>query len=231
MGADDEYRVGKPASGRSAVDPAKLGRVKTGERAAVTRDPVTTLIVKLDDLKLALQESSGQLTPEQSTALKHWDRFQKIGAGAKVAVTMIVFIFGAGISWQLWMANNATDAEVNAVVKSAIIEHNGGFDPNAPNGDGQPLGDHPDMRKAINQNSETIRTVSQAVDDIQDELPKIDMRGEYQFEFARWQSDVIECERKRCKYPPPKPDRLKELERKLMFGNYGTSKRKLAGDP
>lgn len=230
MGENDEYGVRKPPSGRSAVDPKKLGRVKTGERAAVPKDPVTTLIVKLEDLKLALQESSGQLTPEQSTAVKRWERYQKIGAGAKIVIALIVFIFGAGITWQLWMTSNATDAEVKHAVETAVVDHNGGYDPNVINGDGQPIGDHPDIRSAIKQNSETIATITEAVGDIQDELPKIDMRGEYQFEFSRWQARVTECERKRCKNPPPKPERLNELERKLMFGNYGVSKRRLAGD-
>lgn len=234
MGENDEYGVRKPASGRSAVDPRKLGRVKTGERAAVppapARDPVSTLIIKLEDLKLALQESSGQLTPEQSSAVKKWDRFQKIGAGVKIAMALTVLIFGAGVSYAIWVTAFATDADVHSAVDAAITEHNGGYDPNALNGDGQPVGDHPDMRKAIKQNSETIRAVTEAVGDIQDELPKIDMRGEYQFEFSRWQAAVTECERKRCKYPPPKPERLTELERKLLFGNYGESKRKFTGD-
>lgn len=242
MGTDDEYSQQKPIGGRSAADPNKLARVKTAPRVAVASrpenptTPIQELINRLDDLKTTLQESSAHLTPEQQknlaeSSIRKFERAQKAATAVKAIIALIVLVFGAGITYALWFNSVATDAEVHDVVNSAIIDHNGGYDPDALNGDGQPQGNHPDMRKAIKQNSQTIREVTDAVGNIQDELPKIDMRGEYQFEFSRWQAQVTECERKHCKYPPPKPDRVTELERKLMFGNYGESKRKLTGDP
>jgi hypothetical protein len=135
-------------------------------------------------------------------------------------LTIIGVIFSGGVAWSVFMGANATDDEVKAAVHDGMAGHNGGthpgeIDPKTH----RPVGDHPELRHAVESNTGAIEDVSKAVDDIKQGQTRLDKRSEYQFELGRWQSAVMEAERQRRKRPA-KPERLKQLESDLMLGNY-----------
>lgn len=137
------------------------------------------------------------------------------------ALSVVGFVFTAGVAYSVFLGANATDSEVEAADKASIIEHNGGVDPDAIDvKTHKPVGEHPDMQKAIQSNREAVRKIHEDV------LPpmiktqkKLDKRSEYQFELGRWQSDVMEADRAKRK-APGKPDRVKDLESDLALGKY-----------
>lgn len=144
-------------------------------------------------------------------------RGQTFGTAAAWVLSLFAAVFSAGIAWSVFMGANATDAEV----VGAIVEHNGGLDPRALDDETrQPYGHHPDLRRALKANADAIYQIRHVVmPELEVTQKRLDKRSEYQFELGRWQAAVFEAERRRQR-PPAKPERLDELERELMLGNY-----------
>ena len=136
-------------------------------------------------------------------------------------VSVLALIFTAGMSYAIFMGENATDSEVEAAGKAVIIDHNGGIDPEAVDAEThKPVGHHPDMRKAIESNSESLKTIEEDVlPPIVNTQKKLDKRSEYQYELTRWQNEIAEAKRQKKK-PPQKPKRVRDLESDLTLGKY-----------
>ena len=187
-----------------------------------------------------LQTLSTHLTPEQQAALrrgpspsesieddefitsivKEVSRKQMAGKILMWVAGIIGIIFSAGMTYQLMVGENATDHEVSEAVRKAVVDHNGGKDPETINDNGEKNGHHPDLRHAIEDNGKTLTTVKRDVGEIKTSQKMANKRGEYQFEFSRWQAEVTECERKRGCRAPKKPQKLKTLESDLMLGKF-----------
>ena len=152
---------------------------------------------------------------------KKISRATKWGGWVWGLVSTAAFIFTAGVAYAVFMGANATDAEVEAADKAAIIEHNGGVDPEAvdPNTH-KPVGEHPDMQKAIQSNTGAIKAIQEDIlPPIVETQKKLDKRSEYQYELTKWESKKSEARRKR-KPAPQKGDRLDQLESELLRGDY-----------
>ena len=129
-------------------------------------------------------------------------------------------LFSLGMAYQLFIGANATDAEVKKEVKKAVVEHNGGRDPDALTHEGFPIGHHPEMKESIQQLTDDTKQVKVDVGVIKAAQKKAEKRGEYQYEFSRWQGKVMECERtRRCK-APKKPKHLDTLESDIHLGKF-----------
>lgn len=147
-------------------------------------------------------------------------RAQKWGGWVWGLVTIAVAIFTGGMGYAVFMGANATDAEVEKAVHDEITLHNGGTHPATIDPETHaPVGDHPDIRGDISGVQTTVDELKTQNDRMELTQRKQDKRGEYQFEFSRWQAEVTEAERKR-KPRPKKPDRLRQLESDLMLGKY-----------
>jgi len=155
-----------------------------------------------------------------TSVAKSVSRKNVVGKTLMWAAGIVGTIFSAGMAYTVFLGANATDDEVAEAVHHAIVEHNSGRDPSALNGDGEPIGNHPRMRKTIDKLQEDTAQVKVDVGVIKTAQKKSDKRGEYQYEFSRWQGEILECERtRRCK-PPKKPDRLKALESEIHLGKF-----------
>ena len=194
----------------------------------------------LRQMNRTMQTLSTYLTPEQQAALrrvpsaaesvedeefitsvvKEVSRKQLTGKILMWVAGIIGIIFSAGMTYQLMVGENATDHEVSEAVQKAVVDHNGGKDPDAINSNGEKNGHHPDLRHAIEDNGKTLTMVKTDVGEIKTSQKMANKRGEYQFEFSRWQAEVTECERKRGCRAPKKPDKLKTLESDLMLGKF-----------
>ena len=130
-------------------------------------------------------------------------------------------VFSAGVGYAVFLGENATDTEVEQAIEKATKKHNGGIDPQATDPDThEPIGQHPDLRKAIESNTKIVKEINDHVlPRIETTQKKMDKRTEYQFEFTRWQARVIEAKREKRR-PPRKPTRLDQLETELMLGKY-----------
>ncbi len=152
---------------------------------------------------------------------KKISRVNTWGGGVWGAVAIVALIFTSGIAYAVFMGANATDAEVAAADKAAIIEHNGGVDPEAIDAKThRPVGEHPDMQGAIQSNTDAIRTIQEEVlPPIVETQKKLDKRSEYQYELTKHESKKAEARRKR-KPAPGKGPRLEALESQLLRGDY-----------
>lgn len=147
-------------------------------------------------------------------------RAQKWGGWIWGLLAVVGAIFSAGVAYSVFMGANATDDEVERFVHDELADHNGGTHPETIDPEThEPIGDHPDMRKAIEANTGAVQEVKQEVGKIEKTQRKLDKRSEYQFELGRWQAEVTEAER-RGRKPPRKPNKLDKLESDLMLGNY-----------
>lgn len=128
--------------------------------------------------------------------------------------------FSVGMAYQLFIGANATDDEVEEVVHNAVVEHNGGKDPEVTSVEGAPIGHHPEMKESIQQLEYDTKQIKADVGVIVTSQKKAEKRSEYQYEFSRWQAGVMECNRtRRCK-APKKPARLKVLESDIYLGKF-----------
>lgn len=123
-------------------------------------------------------------------------------------------VFVAGMVVAAFKDKLATDDDIN----SAIIQHNEVDPAMRDPATLQEVGTHPMFRRRLDDTTEQLKTNTNDIDAMKRAQLKIDRRNEYQFEFARWQAKVTECERtKRCK-PPARPARLDQLELELILG-------------
>jgi len=151
---------------------------------------------------------------------KKVSRKNVLGKALMWAAGIIGTIFSAGMAYQVFIGANATDDEVVEVVHEAFVQHNGGKDPDSTNGDGIPIGHHPTMKTSIQKLNNDTAQVKVDVGVIKTAQKKAEKRGEYQYEFSRWQGEVMECERTRRCRPPKKPEKLKELESDIHLGKF-----------
>lgn len=175
---------------------------------------------ELKRLVLAPRAPSGGDDPADVLE-KKLSRAQGVGTILTWVASAVGLLFSAGVAWAVFLGANATDAEVDDAVHDAFIEHNAGIDPESINPTtGRPHGHHPDLRQAVESNSEAIKRIDEKVlPEIIDSQQKLDKRSRYQFELGRWQSEVTEAERKN-EPPPRKPKELKDIEREIMLGNF-----------
>ena len=151
----------------------------------------------------ALQEQIEDLRGEVETTERSIQSGAVLGNRLRFLIalgSLASILFSAGVGYTVWMGANATDAEVQRWIES----HN--EDERA----------HPALlertiRLEVQQES-TDRKLSEH-EKLQDRLDK---RTEYLFEAVRWQMDVLEARSLKRK-PPRKPERLKKLERELLF--------------
>lgn len=147
-------------------------------------------------------------------------RAQRWGGWIWGLVGVIGVVFSAGVAYSVFMGANATDAEVEDEIQKATVEHNGGIDPEATDpATHEPVGHHPDLREAIEENTAKVDVVKAKVESVESSAKKLDKRSEYQFELGKWQADSLEAERA-GRRPPKKPRKLEALESDLMLGKY-----------
>ena len=185
------------------------------------------LIVQSNKLKhefaRASQSSQLQDTAKVGEFEQQIERAQKwggwiwgIGAGF---IATVGIIFSAGVAWQVFWGENATDSEVEKFVHETIIEHNGGVDPWATDDSTQePVGHHPEIYRLLHAHEESLDSIQEKIEEGARAREKQALQAEYQFEFARWQAAISEAER-RGRRAPRKPPDLEKIEKRLMgFG-------------
>lgn len=123
-------------------------------------------------------------------------RFAKVG---KPIGVVLAAVFAAGAAYVGFVESWATDAEL----EGAIIEHS--------------ASPHPGTAEKLDALGTDVDAIQQDMKAVKQDMSKASKRDEYQFHFSRWQADVIECERdRRCRIPPEKPKRVRDLEVELM---------------
>lgn len=128
-------------------------------------------------------------------------------------------VFSAGVGYALFMGANATDDEVANTVQQAMYEHNGYVDAKSVDPTtGYPRGHHPDLREAIQANTEAIRQLAEAQKTLTQMQTKLDRRSRYQYEYTKWEVKKSECRRSRncTRRDMEKPPQLEELEAALI---------------
>jgi hypothetical protein len=129
-------------------------------------------------------------------------------------------VFSAGMAYAVFIGENATESDVSKALHHAVIEHNSGYDPEDLDQNGVRYGSHPRMRASIESLQKDTAQVKGDVTVIKDAQKRSEKRSEYQYEFSKWQGQILECERtKKCK-PPKKPPRLDTLETEIHLGKF-----------
>jgi len=205
--------------------------VYSGEGAARqinVEETIRLMAFNIDQMRVTAAASAGvqgQAPVFDEAAISQYEkkvsRASKWGGWIWGVVSITGIIFTAGVTYSVFMGENATDSEVEKADKAAIVKHNGGVDPDAIDSDThKPVGEHPDMKRAIHSNSKSIKTIEMDVlPPIVKSQKKLEKRSEYQFELGRWQSDVMEADRANRK-APGKPQKVKNLESDLALGKY-----------
>lgn len=180
-------------------------------------ETIKIISMSVEQLRAAMGKSTALDEASISSYEKKIKRARKWGGWIWGTVSVAAMIFTAGVTYAVFMGENATDSEV----EEAIIEHNGGIDPESVDSVTRiPFGVHPYMRKSIESNTGSIKKIeTEILPPIVESQKKLDKRSEYQFELGRWQSDVMEADRMKRRVPA-KPDKLKELETDLALGKY-----------
>lgn len=153
---------------------------------------------------------------EVSSLMKKLERRQKWSGPLVWLVSGLAFVFSGGVTWAVFLGANATDDEVVTAVSRAQIEHNGGIDPDSVDPTThKPVGHHPDMRDAIEENGKAIGENMTAIGAQGQLIRKLDKRSEYQFELTLWEQEKASAKKERRK--PIKSPRLGDLERELIL--------------
>lgn len=174
--------------------------------------PDGTYVLTLQDLYEEVGKLQKQLPPaEESAALHNLSRSLKRQKNLWMPLAWIIsgvgIVFSAGMGWAMFAGENATDHEVGKEVKSAITSHSTDLTDAT----------HPDIKTTLTVHGEELKQLKTQTRSMDTTLKRLDLRSLYQFEIGRWQAEVIECERDvRCRRPPRKPPKVKELESELM---------------
>lgn len=148
--------------------------------------------------------------------MKKLERRQKWSGPLVWLASGLAFVFSAGVAWAVFLGANATDDEVVTSVSAALVKHNGGIDPDSVDpSTHRPVGHHPDMRHAIEDNGKAIGKNSTSIGDQGRLIRKLDKRSEYQFELTLWAQEKALAKKERRK--PIKSQRLGDLERELIL--------------
>lgn len=200
-GPADEYeaRLPGPAGERWVAWRARaVGRrvVLAGRDVTHARHApnVETSMSRLD----ARLERLSQALPD-APADAPWGKWLQAVAAAVVAV------FGAGVGFAAWQAQNATDDELDAAVETLTKSH------------ARYEAMDVELAGATQANADAIEELSKG----QKRLRRL---AEYQYEFAKWRADV-EDDRAKGRRPRKKPPRLEQLERALLTGTDETDQR------
>lgn len=202
--------------------PPEVGNPPHLDIEATLREMYLTMQTLQIEVEKKTPSGSASLDDEEfiTSVARSVSRKNIVGKTLMWAAGIIGTIFSAGMAYTVFLGANATDDEVVNAVHHAIVEHNSGRDPEALNGNGELIGNHPKMRGSIEQLQEDTSQVKKDVSEIKTAQKKSDKRGEYQYEFSRWQGKILECERtKRCK-PPKKPGHLDALEAEIHLGKF-----------
>lgn len=196
------------------------------ERHISIEETVRLMAVNLDQMRAVTMATVAMQVPVFDDAAisqyeKKIDRASKWGGWVWGAISIVALVFTTGMGYSVFMGANATDSEVEAADRASIVRHNGGVDPDAIDSEThRPVGEHPDMKEAIESNAKAVReVVEEILPPMVETQKKLDKRSEYQFELGRWQSDVMEADRANRK-APGKPNKVKDLESDLALGKY-----------
>lgn len=140
-------------------------------------------------------------------------RVRRWGGSIASIVAIGGTLISLGVAWAVFVGENATDSEVTTELNKSLVEHNGGVAPSQLDPDTlAPVGHHPDMRKAIQANTEAIQALIY-------NQKRLLLHSAYQFEWSRWQAAVAEKARE-GEPLPDKPQSLDDLEAKIFRGDY-----------
>lgn len=202
--------------------PPEVGNPPHLDIEATLREMHLTMQTLQIEVEKKTPSGSASLDDEEfiTSVARSVSRKNIVGKTLMWAAGIVGTIFSAGMAYTVFLGANATDDEVAQSVRDAIVEHNSGHDPHATNGNGDPIGSHPKMKETIEELQKDTKQVKDDVKTIKTAQKKSDKRGEYQYEFSRWQGKILECERtRRCK-PPKKPQRLDDLEAEIHLGKF-----------
>lgn len=160
-------------------------------------------------LELRSSLPSADQSNELQTLTHKLQRQQKIWIPVAWFVSIVGIVFSAGMAWAVFVGANATDNEVDEKVKAATSQHNEAALDEL----------HPELVQQVAENSTAIDELQKQTKVVATTQKKLDKRTQYQFEFVRWQAEILEARRQR-RAPPKKPKKLDDLETDLMMGNY-----------
>jgi len=207
----------------TAMHPTSVYIGEGEHRHMDVEETIKMMAFNLDQVRRRVSPSA-QASIDDAVLEKYEVRVQRAsrwGGWVWGAFSVVALIFSAGIGWAVFMGENATDTEMIMADKAAIIQHNGDVDPQAiDDTTHKAVGEHPDMKKAIQLNTETlVKIETEILPPIILTQKKLDKRSEYQYELTKWESRVAEA-RRRKREAPPKPPRLDTLEGELLRGDY-----------
>lgn len=145
---------------------------------------------------------------------KKLSRGSKLGGLITGLISAIVSIFIAGMAVAALKDTLATDNDI----REAIVDHNE-VDPTTRDPQTwEQVGTHPVFKKRLDEARSQINAHANDIAVMKATQLKMELRNEYQFEFARWQARINECARTKSCKAPEKPDRLEQIERDLLLG-------------
>lgn len=166
----------------------------------MTLESIQRALYRLQRTTNSIEVQQHAQPPEASAEMvAKWQRKWWV---VSIAGTLVAGGVSVGVSYVVLKDAVAMDQEV----VESFDTHN--KDPQA----------HPQLVEAVQKSTEAIDKTSDAIGQISLDQCRQKKRSEYQFEFALWQSQLIECERRSCKRSPPKPESLQKLETDLLMG-------------
>ena len=194
---------------------------RTMQLMATTMDFILTpeqrarMLNKKDAVEAGVDEED-LLESVVSKVAKRWT----VGKVLMYVTGSIGTIFSLGMAYALMIGENATDAEVEKAVQEMVIEHNGGVDPAKEGPTGIPVGHHPDLKEDLKKVKDDTESIKVKVGSIKTSQKRSEKRDKYQFLMSRYQTELIECQRKRGCKPKGKSPELDQIEAELLLGNY-----------
>lgn len=182
-----------------------------------------TISYRLEHLETVAESQQDIIdSAEQSESEAEVSSFEKrIGFFQKWGwvLAAVSTVFSAGVAYAVFMGANATDDEVDTEVHQAIVKHNGFVDPSSIDAQThRPIGEHPDLREAIKQNTSVTVELSKATSELARTQGKLDTRSRYQYEYTKWEVKKAECRQARncTRRDLEKPSELEKLEAELI---------------
>lgn len=152
------------------------------------------------EMRTILQENSNDHS--EADLVISTKKAQKVWTIMTIIGTVLAAVAGVGAGYAALKDAVAMDEEV----KASIEEHN------------EDSASHPSLVETVRKAGDAIEQTSSAMEQISRDQCEQKKRSEYQFAFSRWQSELIECERKRCRSAPSKPVALQNMESDLIMG-------------
>lgn len=171
-----------------------------GAQPPSAHDATGEITRTLHDLIAVLKKHGAVLSGKESGVEARLSNAGRVADAVRKVGVVVLVVFAAGGAYQIFIDRNTTDDEVD----SRLEQHS-----ETP---------HPVTEQRLDGIETDVRDIGSTLAVIGQHQEKASARGEYQFHFTQWQSEVIDCQRRKCRRYPKKPDRLKELEAKLITG-------------